>query len=503
MNKKLKTNSELDNKTIQKVISQFNGSGIGVVVIDKVGQIKSTNEQWKLQMSLVGQEVEGKTLNDFFILQDQKTFKDYLKTYQIKRESLNSPFETLKLHSNNQKELLVKTYIKRCSDSTDHFLVLFRNMDETVVKEMNIINMFSNINENLSEGIYRGIPNYGLIYVNQSFVKLLGYTNESEVTFKNVKNFYVNKEDAQNVFDKLKEDGIVKNATVSFRKKDGTTFWGLINCTLTSNENGALYYDGVVIDITEKRKGEELLKAKNNELKKINAQMDRFLYSASHDIRSPMTSIMGLVNILRMEIDQNKHVYLDKIDASLKKLDYFIKEVMQFSQNSRTQIQSDKIDFNDLIQSAWEKVKGPLIDVEFIVKISPEKYYFYSDYNRILIVLINIFKNSIQYIDYHKSEQLIEVNVNVETDQVTIEVTDNGIGIGEKHLENVFDMFYRGNDKIHGPGMGLFIVKETLARIKGDVSITSQLYSGTSVITIIPNGSKGKLMAKKMSMSSR
>ena len=111
---------------------------------------------------------------------------------------------------------------------------------------------------------------------------------------------------------------------------------------------------------------------------------------------------------------------------------------------------------------------------------------FYSDYERLRMVVNNLVSNSIRYKAYGRAPH-IEFEVNVNKDKAVIKVIDNGIGIEENHLEKVFEMFYRATDKNVGSGLGLFIVKETVEKLEGSITISSQLNNGTEVSIVLPN----------------
>lgn len=357
--------------------------------------------------------------------------------------------------------------------------------------------LFLAISDNLNEGIYRNSPEKGMIYVNKAFVKLFGFSSVKEVLKITPGKLYAESSDRKRIAKLLSENDRLINESILFRKKDGTTFWGLVNCSVTREYNGNTYYDGAVVDITEQKSYEEALQQKNRELKKINAQMDRFLYSAYHDIRSPIASVLGLTNIMRMELhDDQMRSYLDRIDESLNKLDYFVNDVKNFSQNTRQHISSKNIEFTSLINSVWRKFKSvqSLIDLQINVD---ESKVFYSDPSRLELILENILRNSTQFVDKTKNEHYIKVNVQLTFDKAIIEILDNGIGIGKQHLDKVFNMFYRGTEISKGSGLGLYIAKETVLKLNGQISAEAEVGLGTIINIEIPNDKKGRLISRK------
>ena len=118
---------------------------------------------------------------------------------------------------------------------------------------------------------------------------------------------------------------------------------------------------------------------------------------------------------------------------------------------------------------------------------------FYSDEKRITMILNNIISNAIRYADFQKTEPYILVRINAGKEKVVLSVEDNGIGIGQDHLLHVFEMFYRATDRRTGSGLGLYIVKETIQKLRGKVELHSVLGKGSTFYIELPNGNEGTI----------
>jgi two-component sensor histidine kinase len=228
---------------------------------------------------------------------------------------------------------------------------------------------------------------------------------------------------------------------------------------------------------------------RNENLKKTNNELDSFVYKASHDMRAPLTSLLGLIDISKRETDPMVlNNFLELQAKSIRKLDSYIVDILNISRNARMSIQESKIDFKEMIKQIYDQLH--YIENSGRVKknstIEGEKT-FVSDPIRLNIILNNLISNSIRYADLSKEEPFISITIKIGKEFAEITVYDNGTGIEKEHINKIFDMFYRGTETNNGSGLGLYIVKETLNRIKGTISIKSEAGKYTEVRVVVPN----------------
>jgi signal transduction histidine kinase len=231
------------------------------------------------------------------------------------------------------------------------------------------------------------------------------------------------------------------------------------------------------------------LEAQNRELKKVNSELDRFVYSASHDLRAPLTSLLGLIQLARVENNlENIRNYLDLQEKSIHKLDNFIQDIVNISKNTRTEIRQDEINFRELVEDILDQLD--YMDhtrlVEKSIEIAQEAP-FYSDQYRLGIVFNNLLSNAIRYAAPHRKNAYIKVHVEVSQNEALLNIEDNGRGIAEEHLEKIFEMFFRTDNDNVGSGLGLYIVKETLDKLGGQITVGSTLGKGTIFMIKIPS----------------
>ena len=242
-------------------------------------------------------------------------------------------------------------------------------------------------------------------------------------------------------------------------------------------------------DITELKNSQFRLIEKNRDLQKVNSELDSFVYRVSHDLRAPLTSILGLINLMKIETSHDKFSeYVDLQERSIHKLDLFIKEIMNLSRNSRLGITVSKIDFDELLNEIFESqhYAKTAENVKRIFNVE-ENISFYTDRQRLSIILNNLISNSLKYVSPHKKESYVKVDVFSENNECIIIVSDNGIGISEVYLPKIFQMFFRATQDFNGSGLGLYIVKETVEKLKGKITVKSKNRLGTTFKVVLPN----------------
>lgn len=229
------------------------------------------------------------------------------------------------------------------------------------------------------------------------------------------------------------------------------------------------------------RKQKDELKELNKDLSVANKELDSFVYHTSHDLKAPLKSIIGLTNLAKREtLDDNILLYFTMIEGSVIKLEEFITSIIDYSANSKSKVSVEEINFEELIADT----KSMLFHFENIdkIEISSEVKIdsnFYSDPKRIKIVLGNLLSNAIKYHDLNKDNPFININVEQNNGSVNIEVEDNGSGISKNHQDKIFEMFYRASESSFGSGLGLYIVKETVAKLNGQIDIESDAGKGS------------------------
>ena len=226
----------------------------------------------------------------------------------------------------------------------------------------------------------------------------------------------------------------------------------------------------------------------NNALTKTNMELDSFVYRVSHDLRAPICTSMGLVDLAigSADIKEIKH-YLSLQETSLKRLDQFIRDILDYSKNIHLELIPQIIDFNELIDAAFQDYKNPKVENIELVKKLDTTIPFRNNLFRLKIIFNNLISNAVKFQNEGELKHLIEVCVTTTSENVTISIRDNGIGIQDKFQKDVFKIFFRGTSKNTGSGLGLYIVNDCIQKINGTIELTSSYKEGTTFQIIIPN----------------
>ncbi|MTI32852.1 PAS domain-containing sensor histidine kinase [Xanthovirga aplysinae] len=239
-------------------------------------------------------------------------------------------------------------------------------------------------------------------------------------------------------------------------------------------------FSTTIRDMTARKRVEEELRFKNNEL-------DTFLYKTYHDLRGPVASLKGINRLARKEVHEIKALHYFRMNNNeVDKLDEIVQSLINLSEIKEKELIKKPINFSLLIDTCLDnlrKVPG-FNKISFRLEISPEKS-FICDESLLKIIFINVIKNAIQYRNPNV-DSYINIVVSRRADQLMIKVFDNGQGIPSELKEKVFDMFFRANVSSHGPGLGLYLVKNAVDALGGRIRLQSEKDHGTTILIFLP-----------------
>lgn len=259
-------------------------------------------------------------------------------------------------------------------------------------------------------------------------------------------------------------------------------FW--VSCIFSPHRNA----EGEIIGVIGIVRNETSRKRTEENLSFINKQLDTFIYKSSHDLKGPLCSIIGLTMLAKREVTDTEALKLfDLIKGRTEKLDEILKGLIDTMTIKEGRITLEKVDVGQLVDQTIKRLEGAdgFERVDFRVK-SELQSEFVSDGKIIRSILQSLLSNSIKYQDMTVSHPFVEVRIWENENEILLEISDNGEGIREEIQDKVFDMFFRDASNSPGSGLGLYIVKNGVEKLKGSISLNSKEHMGTTFTIHFP-----------------
>ncbi len=243
-----------------------------------------------------------------------------------------------------------------------------------------------------------------------------------------------------------------------------------------------------IINASEIYYARKELKEKNERLEKLHTEMNQFVYSLSHELRGPLMSISGISKLAKTEVLEPGIIeYFEMIDSATLKLDDFIYKMLDFYRSTKIENKVVPIIFEDIMGQLVDEynLKWDLSRLDTKLEIEQEGV-FYSDESKIRVIINNLFSNAYKF-QKESGSGWICIRIKVRVGNAFLEVSDNGIGIEEKHQTDVFNLFHRATQRNVGSGLGLYMVKESVEQLKGTVQLSSEVGKGTVIRVDLPS----------------
>lgn len=339
---------------------------------------------------------------------------------------------------------------------------------------------YRSIFEHAMEGIFQVSPEGNFLSANPAMARMLGYDYPSQM-FAEVTNiavqFYVSMDQAMELAQQLTESGQVHNFEFEVRRKDGSRAWLSQNVQAVYDESGELlHFDGTVQDITARKLAEEERETLIKELERRNEELERFTYTVSHDLKSPLITIQGFLGFVERDALAGKTDRLQqdiqKINSAAMQMERLMNELLELSRVGRVVNPMEVVPFAELVKEARALVSGQLLRRGVEVHVSPDLPHVLVDRYRLVEVLQNLLDNAIKFMG-DQPEPLIEVGMQTVGDEHHFFVRDNGIGIASEYLETVFGLFERLDQQIEGTGVGLTLARRIIEVHNGRLWVES------------------------------
>ncbi len=228
-----------------------------------------------------------------------------------------------------------------------------------------------------------------------------------------------------------------------------------------------------LLDRQVQEKTKELLNT-NESLSKVNDELDNFIYKTSHDIRGPLASLKGMVNLARMDVKDEKALgYLGKLDLTAEKLNVILTRLLIVNRINHAELKPESVHFEPMLQEILllEVKKGIPAKVNIEYNVDPA-VILHSDREMVRLILENLIDNSIKFHNESpRVDSFVKVLVKQDHGNVVVHVLDNGVGISQLSKENIFHMFVRASERSETGGIGLYLAKIATEKLGGEISL--------------------------------
>jgi PAS domain S-box-containing protein len=366
------------------------------------------------------------------------------------------------------------------------------NVTEKVAAERELIK-FASLVESSTEFIGVTDMKGQLNYLNKSGCLLVGL-DKSKVNQKQIQHFF-SEADFERVYEDILPEILLDGKWEGeFRFKHFTSGKSipiyLYGFLIKDPDSRPVAVAFVAHDITRQKESEQKLKRSEEKLQYTLEELNTFIYKASHDLKGPLSSIIGLLTLVKDLGVEGPELfkYLDMIESSTRKLDSVLSGLIETMRVKDIERSAEKIDFNTIINNVLKGIEYSqnFDKVKFNLDVKVNKDFF-SHSIIIHSILQNLIENAIKYHHYDQPSPQIFIRVKEQKDGVSITIKDNGPGMRKEVLEKIFEMYYRGNESSKGSGLGLYIVKTAVKRLEGEIEVTSEEGNGTMFTIYLPS----------------
>ncbi|HWQ19229.1 MAG TPA: response regulator [Methanotrichaceae archaeon] len=242
-------------------------------------------------------------------------------------------------------------------------------------------------------------------------------------------------------------------------------------------------------DITERKHSESIREHLMKELESKNAEMDRFVYTVSHDLRSPLVTVNGFVGFIKSDLAKGNYermeTYLKMISTAVSKMDKLLNDTLQLSRIGRIASPPELVSFSEIIQEAVDLADEKIRSRGARIEIQPDLPEVNVDRTRIVEVMVNLLENSVKYMGDQQHPEIV-IGCRSDDGEKVLFVKDNGMGIDKSQHDKAFDLFYKINRNSEGSGAGLAIVKRIIEVHGGRIWIESSLGEGCTICFTLP-----------------
>jgi len=469
------------------------------------GMFVSINKGFTEISGYTEEEIVGKTSLEINIWKNPEDRRKIVEGLKAKGEVRN--YEACFLTKDGEIYGLMSASIIELNGEP-HIINITRDITERKQAEKAIMaseEKYRNLFDNAVEGVFQTTPEGWLISVNMAFSRMFGYESPEEAikTVTDIgRQMYASPDERKRAVIILSETGYLKDFQCRMCRKDGSIFWASINARFTKSPDGIPFFEGFILDITDRRKAEEIINKLNAELEQrviertaqleaVNRDLESFSYSVSHDLRAPLRSIDGFSQALLEEyqekLDDTGKGYLERVHKATKKMGFLIDDLLKLSKVTRSELNRDSVDLSKMIRAIAEaqQKSNPGRAVDMTVQ---EEIIVQGDPYLMQIVLGNMMDNAWKFTGKEAHPQ-VEFGTTVRDGKTVCFIRDNGVGFDMAYAGKLFGAFQRLHTKeeFAGTGIGLATVKRIINRHGGHVWAEGEVGKGATFYFTLPS----------------
>ncbi len=321
-----------------------------------------------------------------------------------------------------------------------------------------------------------------LLEVNEGFCRFFGVNSEEAVGRTNAElGIWTDRNDRLRALEILERDGKVHDFETRFETRLGGSAGSrkTVPCSISIE---AIEIDGqphtltVIRDISESKQVEEVREAFVEQLEAKNAELERFSYTVSHDLKSPLVTIRGFVGLLERDVASGHAERIqrdiERIDGAAATMGRLLDELLELSRIGRVTQPPTEVSLTTLAREAAELVAGRITERDVRLRIADDLPIVSGDQPRLVEVFQNLLENAIKFMGEQSSPR-VEIGVGESRGQLACYVRDNGMGIEPRYHEKIFGLFNRLDQSVEGTGIGLALVKRIIEVHGGEIWVES------------------------------
>ena len=332
--------------------------------------------------------------------------------------------------------------------------------------------------DGLPVGIYRTTPQGEILDANPAFVDMLGFEDRETLLSINARETYFEPETRARWSAQVESENVVRDFDIQLRRRDGTPIWVRDTARVVRDDDGnVLFFEGSMEDIRLRKEAETARETLISELEAKNRELERFTYTVSHDLKSPLVTIVGFLGFLERAVEtgdtSGMKADTERIRGAAEKMQDLLEELLELSRIGRLSRPPEQVSLTELAREAVDMVAGQVAERGAKVEVAPDLPVVFGDRQRLRGVFQNLVDNAVKFMG-DQGDPYVEIGVRRHGDEVVFFVRDNGIGIDPRFHSRVFGLFEKLDKTSDGTGAGLAIISRTVEVHGGRIWVESE-----------------------------